>query len=43
MSRKLEMKGKKFGRLTVISDFKSDKGNFKCNCICECGKKSHRY
>ena len=31
--------GQKFGRLTVIDTYRSEKGVIRCRCVCECGNK----
>ena len=36
--RKLQLKGQKFERLTVISEILNDSGNSKWLCKCDCGK-----
>ena len=39
MRKKVEMIGKKFGRLTVVEEVgKTDRGSYKYKCICDCGK-----
>ena len=39
MTKKLELRGQKFGRLTVIASAESDKkGNGRWLCKCDCGK-----
>jgi len=37
MAERLELEGKKFGRLTVISRAENKRSNTAWNCICECG------
>jgi len=39
MGKKLELTGKRFGKLTVLKEAgKTNHGKFLWNCICECGK-----
>ena len=42
MSKKVEMIGRKFGRLTVIAESsqRGNRGQLKYECICDCGKKT---
>ena len=41
MGNKLELLGKKFGRLTVIQEYGKDKnGKVLWECQCDCGKKT---
>ena len=38
MAELIDLVGKKFGKLTVISFNKKEKGHYYWNCICDCGK-----
>lgn len=38
MAELIDLVGKKFGKLTVLSFNKKEKGHYYWNCICDCGK-----
>lgn len=40
MGRKIEMSGKRYGRLLVVSESHKGRGGFYWNCICDCGSET---
>ena len=43
MAKDQELIGKKFGRLTVLEVFRTEKGAKQCRCRCDCGKETTVY
>ncbi len=37
MSTYQSLVGQQFGRLTVLEEFKNEKGKYYCKCLCSCG------
>lgn len=40
--KRIELKGKKIGKLTIISEEKGKNGRWYCNCKCDCGNECRK-
>lgn len=40
--KKIDLKGKKIGKLKIINEEKDEKGRWYCNCKCDCGNKCRK-